>query len=163
MTETITTPQTSVTHSRFVIERHYPTTPERVFAAFADPAKKRRWYAESDGRNVQQFEMDFRVGGQDHASFVMGPATPFPGAIINNRTVYLDIVVNRRIVTAYSMAFGDKPFSASLATFELQPDEKGTTLVFTEQGAFFENSDGVERREGGWRKLLEQLARELAA
>ena len=39
----------SVTHSTFVIERSYPTTPERVFAAFADPAKKRRWLAEGEG------------------------------------------------------------------------------------------------------------------
>ncbi len=38
--------QLSVTHSTFVIERSYPTSPERVFAAFADPAKKRRWFAE---------------------------------------------------------------------------------------------------------------------
>jgi uncharacterized protein YndB with AHSA1/START domain len=34
----------SVTHSTFVIERSYATTPERVFAAFSDPAKKRRWF-----------------------------------------------------------------------------------------------------------------------
>jgi len=36
----------TVNHSTFVIERHYAAAPERVFAAFADPAKKRRWFAE---------------------------------------------------------------------------------------------------------------------
>ena len=35
----------SVTHATFVIERSYPTTPQRVFAAFSDPAKTRRWLA----------------------------------------------------------------------------------------------------------------------
>ena len=36
----------SVTHATFVIERSYPKAPGRVFAAFADPDKKRRWFAE---------------------------------------------------------------------------------------------------------------------
>ena len=35
--------QKSVTHSTFVIERYFPASPERVFAALADPARKRRW------------------------------------------------------------------------------------------------------------------------
>ena len=38
----------SVAHSTFVIERSYPQPPDRVFAAFAQPARKRRWYAEGD-------------------------------------------------------------------------------------------------------------------
>ena len=42
-----TTEEQSVIHSTFVIERSYPAKPERVFAAFADPAKKRRWFAEA--------------------------------------------------------------------------------------------------------------------
>jgi len=29
-----------VIHSTFVIERSYPATPERVFAAFADPGEE---------------------------------------------------------------------------------------------------------------------------
>ena len=36
-----------VTHATFTIRRAYPAAPERVFAAFSDPAKKRRCFAES--------------------------------------------------------------------------------------------------------------------
>jgi DNA-binding response OmpR family regulator len=43
----------SVIHSTFVIERSYPATSERVFAAFADPTKKRRWFAEAGGHEVE--------------------------------------------------------------------------------------------------------------
>ncbi len=150
----------SVTHSTFIIERSYPTTPERVFAAFADPAKKRRWFAEGEGSEVVEFEMDFRVGGKERARFRLKDGAPIKG-VFTNDTSYQDIIPNRRVVIAYTMALGDKRFSASLATFEFLPTEKGTDLIFTEQGAFFEGADGPQIREAGWRQLLEQLAKEL--
>jgi uncharacterized protein YndB with AHSA1/START domain len=53
----------SVTHSTFVIERSYPAATERVFAAFSDPTKQRRWFAEDKDFKAETFEMDFRVGG----------------------------------------------------------------------------------------------------
>jgi uncharacterized protein YndB with AHSA1/START domain len=147
----------TVTHGTFVIERSYSATPERVFAAFSDPARKRRWYIEGKNNEAETFAMDFRVGGTEQSSYRMGANSPFPGTVIANETRYMDIVPNRRIVIAYSMSMGDRRFSSSLATFELMPSEKGTDLVFTEQGAYFEGSDGVERREQGWRQLLEHL------
>ncbi len=42
------------------------------------------------------------------------------------------------------------------------PNAQGSDLVLTYQGAFYEGSDGPERREGGWRKLLERLTAELS-
>ena len=80
----------------------------------------------------------------------------------NNDTVYRDIVPNRRIVIAYTMTLGDQRISSSHATVELVPHAHGTDLIFTEQGAFFEGADGPEIREEGWRKLLDQLAKQLA-
>ena len=152
----------SVTHGTFVIERSYPTTPERVFAAFSDPAKKRRWFGEGDGTGLEEFEMDFQVGGNDRTTRRFKEGTPFPGAALINRTNYQDIVPDRRIVFAYTMAIEDQRISASLATIELVPTDKGTDLIFTDQGAYFEGSDGPKMREDGWRKLLERLAAELA-
>ncbi len=35
----------SVTHATFVVERRYDASPARVFAAWADPAAKARWFA----------------------------------------------------------------------------------------------------------------------
>jgi uncharacterized protein YndB with AHSA1/START domain len=147
----------SVTHSTFVIERSYPTPPQRVFAAFSDPARKRRWFAEGEKAQIESFEMDFRVGGGERSRFRFND-----GPACTNDTIYQDILPNRRIVFAYTMTLGDHRISSSQATFEFFPTEMGTLLIFTEQGAFFEGADGPKIREEGWRQLLDQLASELA-
>jgi uncharacterized protein YndB with AHSA1/START domain len=148
--------QRSVTHATFVIERNYPASPERVFAAFSDPSKKRRWFSGDKEFKPGEFEMDFRVGGSERSSFRA------QGVTCTNDTVYRDIVPNRRIVMAYTMTLGDRRISSSHATVELISEGQGTDLTFTEQAAFFEGADGPQMREQGWRKLLDQLARALA-
>ncbi len=153
----------SVTHGTFVIERNYPASPEKVFAALADPAKKQRWYAaEGNGSTVESFEMDFRVGGNDHTVRRFKEGSPFPGTTLENHTNYQDIVPNKRVVFAYTMTLGEKRISASLGTFELVPAGKGTNVIFTDQGAYFEGADGPKMREQGWGVLLDGLAKELA-
>ena len=150
----------SVIHSTFVIERSYPATPERVFAAFADPAKKRRWFAEGNHHQVEHYELDFRVGGKECARFRFKDGTPLKGIACTNDASYQDIVPNRRVVHASTMTLGEKNISASLVTVELLPSETGTDLILTHQGAFFEGADGPAMREAGWRKLLEHLTEE---
>jgi uncharacterized protein YndB with AHSA1/START domain len=149
---------TSVTHGSFVIQHSYPVAPKRVFAAFADPAKKRQWFADEDEGEIEEFEMDFRVGGRERRRSRMGPSTPFPGTSLTNETVYQDIVPDRRIVIAYTIALGEKRISASLGTFEFLATQSGSLLVFTEQAAFFEGADGLKLRQRGWEELLEGLA-----
>lgn len=150
----------SVIHSTFVIERSYPVPPDRIFSAFADPAIKRRWFAEGDNHEIEAFEMDFRTGGAELLRYRFKEGTPFPGVDVTNAGVYLDIVPDRRLVTASTMALGGRRFSASLVTVELLGKDSGTDVICTHQGAFFEGSDGPQIREAGWRHLFEQLDKE---
>ena len=151
----------SVIHSTFVIERRYPARPERVFAAFSDPARKRRWFAAGEEGELEEFTMDFRAGGKEYRRSRTGKSTPFPGTPLTNHTIYQDIVPNERIVIAYTMTLGDKRISSSQATFELLASEQGTNLIFTEQAAFFEGGDGPDMRQQGWNALLDRLAKAL--
>jgi uncharacterized protein YndB with AHSA1/START domain len=153
----------AVVHSTFVIERTYPVPPARVFAAFADPAEKRRWYAEGGTHTLDAYALDFRVGGEERWLSRLGPDTPFPGVELASDSIFLDVVPGRRIVMAQTMSIGGRRMSAALITFEIAGRGDGTGLVCTHQGAFFENSDGPERREEGWRKLLDSLDAALAA
>ena len=147
-----------VVHSTFVIERQYPVTPGRVFAAFSDPVKKQRWFAGGDESEPGDFVMDFRVGGVERTR-----RHHKNGWVFTNDTVYRDIVPGRRIVFAYNMSLGEQRISSSLATVELFPKGKDTDLIFTEQSAFFEGADGPKMREEGWQKLLDRLSAYLTA
>ena len=130
----------SVIHNTFVIERSYPATPQRVFAAFSDPARKRRWFGEGESSTMEEFKMDFRVGGTEQVRF-----RTKEGMVFTNDTVYCDIVPDQRIVIAYNMSAGDWRISSSLGTTELLATATGTQLVFTEQSAFYEGADGPEQ------------------
>jgi len=147
----------SVVHSTFVIERTYPCAPDRVFAAFADPAKKRRWFYPDTGSQIEELEIDFRVGGAERKTFRVEQ-----GFVCRNDTIYQDIVPGKRIVLAYTMSVGDQRISASQATVELLPDGNATHLIFTEQAAFFEGADGPQMRQNGWGTLFKQLEQFLA-
>jgi uncharacterized protein YndB with AHSA1/START domain len=151
----------SVVHSTFVIERTYPAAPGRVFAAFAEPAQKRRWFAESDRHDVEVFEMDFRVGGAERTRYRLKKGNQFEGVSVASEGTFQDIETNRRVIHTSTMTFGDRVISISLVTVEFLPAGAGTNLVCTFQGAFLEGADGPQMREAGWRHLLEKLAHEL--
>jgi uncharacterized protein YndB with AHSA1/START domain len=153
--------QQAVVHNTIVIERAYPVSPERVFTAFSDPAKKRRWFVEGDSHEIESYELDFRVGGKEHYASRFKEGTPVAGLHLKSENMFRDIVPNRRIIFTSTMAMEGNIFSISLGTVELLPTEKGTDLLLTFQSAFLEGADGPAMREAGWRGLLEKLGKEL--
>src|SRR4051812_36330268 len=142
----------SAQHATFVIERTYAATPARVFAAWADPASKARWFAGSEDWKELVRELDFRVGGRERlrGSWAGGRISDFEAR-------YYDIVANERIVSAYEMHIDEKRISVSLATVEVKPVGAGTRLVYTEQAVFLDGYDDAGSRERGTRELLNKL------
>ena len=150
-----------VVHATFRLEKTYPHPVAKVFAAFADPKTKARWYGRAPGADDGGLDMDFRVGGHERMQYAMGDNTPFPGAIMSTDGLYLDIIPGSRIVTGSNMAMNGTPFSGSLLCFEFEADGDGTRLTVTHDGAFFENADGPQMREHGWNTLLDRLGQAL--
>jgi uncharacterized protein YndB with AHSA1/START domain len=152
----------TVVHNTFVVEKSYPKPVERVFAAFADGAKKRRWFAEGDSHTTESYSLDFRVGGKERMQYRFKENSPLPGMLLTNEGEFQDIVPDERVVESMSMMLGGNRISASLVTIEFLATETGTDLICTHQGAFFEGSDGPQMREAGWRVLFDKLGKELA-
>ncbi len=150
-----------VLHSTFVVERNYPQPPDRVFAAFAQPSRKRRWYAEGD-HEIQEFEMEFRVGGSERFRYRFKEGHPIAGSEIANESIYQDIVAEKYIVMASKMSLNEKPIVVTLTTLEFLPAATGTDFMLTNQGAFLDWSEGPQMLEAGWRALLDRMAKELA-
>lgn len=154
--------ESSVIHSTFTIGRSFPQRPARVFSAFAQPALKRRWYAEGDQHEIQDFHVDFRSGGIERFRYRFKEGHPIAGSEIGNESTYQDIVDQKRIVMTTRMSLNGKPIVVMLATFEFVPAKSGTDLILTHQGTYIDWPDGVKMIEMGWRGLVERLAKELA-
>ncbi|HEY2654318.1 MAG TPA: SRPBCC family protein [Solirubrobacteraceae bacterium] len=141
----------SVEHATFVLERRYDVSPERVFAAWADPEAKARWFVGPEA----MFELDFRVGGLERSR-----GTAPDGNAFSYEALYQDIVPAERIVYTYDMHLQATRISISLATVEFRPvGDNDTCLVFTEQVAFLDGHELPARRAGGWGSLLDALGR----
>lgn len=147
----------NIVFDSFAIERTYKASRSRVFQAWKDPIKKRRWFAEAPGFVIDSYDLDFRVGGFERTRFRYGD-----GEAMTNDTVFHDIAVDERIVASYGMTIGGKTLSVSLATMEIEPHGTGTRLRYTEQGAYYEigGPNAVPGRREGCLELLNRLAKE---
>ncbi|MEV6449412.1 SRPBCC family protein [Amycolatopsis sp. NPDC051716] len=141
----------TVLHHTFNLERTYPVSPERVFAAWSDPAAKDRWFV-SEGKH----ELDFRVGGRE----TIDSRTPSGGAL-NFAATYHDIVPEKRIVFSGTLTGEGKLSTVSTTTIELFPEGDGTRLVLTEQDTFLDGAEKPEWREQGTGEWLAKLGKEL--
>jgi uncharacterized protein YndB with AHSA1/START domain len=148
---------TSVVHDSFSIERTYPVSPEKVFAAWTTIDAKGHWFGNEEGLEpVGEHTLDFRPGGGEHLS------AKAEGKLFDFDATYYDIVENERIVWSYDMHMDGKRMSVSVATVELSPIAGGTTLVLTEQGAFLDGLDTNEARKEGTEQFLDSLGAFLA-
>jgi uncharacterized protein YndB with AHSA1/START domain len=130
----------------FTVERDLAASPDRVFAAYAEPAQRRRWFRIPGDPADADYELDFRPGGHEVSRGRFAP-TGVAGTeeLIEYRSVFWDIVPGARLVFGYELVLDGVRRWVSLVTVELSalpgetlpdetlPDGSGTRLRHTEQ------------------------------
>ena len=148
-----------VSHDTVVIERVFKAAPAKVFKAWSTQEALRAWSAPGDANwtlDVQRF--DFRVGGGETSDF-----GPRDGERYYNEGLYLDIVEDERIVSAFSMSTAGRRFFAGLMTAEFNPEGAGCRLKLTEQGVHFGVDPEEANHRAGWEEMFDKLESHLAA
>ena len=147
----------SVAHGSFTVGRRYAAAPARVFAAWADPEIKGKWYGDPEKESVADV-FEFRTGGREYRAGEIGGGQTFA---IDIR--YYDIVENQRIVYAYEVQIDGARTSVSVAAVEFRPEGDGTRMIVTEHGAFLDGLDKPDERQGGAEFVMDRLAKVLEA
>lgn len=134
------------------LKRRLKAPPAKVFAAWTDPEKVKRWMgpgeiavvrAESDPRTGGGFRWEMKSpGGENHD--VSG--------------TYREVVANEKLV--FTWTWKSTPERESLVTVLLRPDGDGTLLTLTHEQLFDEETRNGH--EGGWNGALDKLERYFA-
>jgi uncharacterized protein YndB with AHSA1/START domain len=139
-------------HSTFSLERDYDVPTDLVFAAWADPKAKARWFAGPAAEHT----LDFRVGGREWVRSSQGD-----GAALTFESIYHDIVNGARVVYSSTLSAGEILMTVSVTTVEFSPAGDGSRLLLTESGAFLDGHEQPSWREQGTASWLEALGAEL--
>ena len=129
------------------VTHRFSQSAERVFDAWLDPAKARKFLFATPNGEMVRAEIDARVGGG--FTFV----DRRNGEDIEHVGEHVEIDRPRRLVFTFAVP----KFSAEFTrvVIEIAPSGSGCELALTHDGVL---PDYASRTEGGWRKILEGLA-----
>jgi uncharacterized protein YndB with AHSA1/START domain len=143
--------QTAVKPS-LTLKRRFKAPPAKVFAAWTDPEKMKRWMG-PEGVVGLFSEIDPRVGGR-YRLVMKAP----DGNEHDVSGVYREVVPNQKLV--FTWAWKSTPERESLVTIELKPDGDGTLLTLTHEQFFDETAR--DHHQQGWVGSLDKLEKFLA-
>ena len=129
------------------VEKRFAQSPERVFDAFLDPARAKRFLFATRTGTMVKAEIDARPGGG--FTFV----DRRDGQDIEHVGTYLEIERPRRLVFDFAVP----AFSAerTRVTVEIAPDGEGSRLTLVHEGVL---PDYAEKTRQGWDTILDGLA-----
>ena len=139
----------SATKPSLTLRRHIKAPPAKVFAAWIDPEKVKRWMGPGDVRLLHA-ECDPRAGGR-YRWLMKAPS----GEEHDVSGVYREVIPNEKLV--FTWAWKTMPERESLVTVLLKPDGDGTLLTLTHEQFFDE--EARDRHQSGWNGALDKFER----
>ena len=134
------------------LKRRLNATPEKVYAAWTNPAHLMKWFGPDSGA-VTSAETDVRVGGRYAIVF-----NTEDGEEHHVSGTYKEVEPNRKL--AFTWMWRSMPERESFVTVLIKPDGEGSILTLVHEQFFDEPAR--DRHEFGWTGALNRLERFLA-
>ena len=131
------------------LKRRLNAPPEKVYAAWAQPAKLVQWFGPDSG-DVTRAELDLRVGGR----YTIVVHTE-DGEEHHVSGIYREVVPNQKLV--FTWAWRSTPERESLVTVQIKRDGDGSLLTLIHEQFFDEAAR--DRHAFGWTGSLDKLER----
>jgi len=144
---------TITTKPSLIIRRRFNAPPEKVFSAWTDPEKVKRWMGPGDIKAVSA-ESDARKGGR-YRWVMKSP----DGEDHDVSGVYREVIPNEKLV--FTWAWKSTPERESLVTVIIKPDGNGSLMTL--QHEQFYDEAARDRHQGGWTNAMEKLDKYLTA
>jgi len=138
---------TITTKPSLIIRRRFNAPPEKVFSAWTDPEKVKRWMGPGDVKAVSA-ESDPRKGGR-YRWVMKSP----DGEDHDVSGVYREVIPNEKLV--FTWAWKSTPERESLVTVIIKPDGNGSLMTL--QHEQFYDEAARDRHQGGWTNAMEKL------
>jgi uncharacterized protein YndB with AHSA1/START domain len=129
------------------LKRRLKASPAKVFAAWTDPEKVKRWMGPGPATPVLT-ENDARVGGR-YRWVTKSP----DGEEHDVGGTYREVVANEKLV--FTWAWKSTPERESVVTVLLKPDGDGTLLTVIHEQLF--DDETCDRHQRGWNGALDKL------
>jgi uncharacterized protein YndB with AHSA1/START domain len=134
------------------LKRRLNASPARVFAAWTDPEKVKRWMGPGEVK-VISVETDARAGGR-YRWLMRGS----DGEDHDVSGIYREVIANEKLV--FTWAWKSSPEQQSVVTVLLKADGDGTLLTLTHEQ--FADAESRDRHQQGWSGALDKLERLVA-
>ena len=144
---------TAAVKPSLTIKRRFNAPPAKVFSAWTDPEKVKRWMGPGEVKALR-VESDPRTGGR-YRWLMQSP----DGEQHDVSGVYREVIPNQKLV--FTWAWKSTPERESLVTVEIKPDGNGSLMTLTHEQFF--DGEGRDRHQHGWNGAMDKLEKYLAA
>ena len=143
----------TATKPSLTIKRRFNASAEKVFAAWTDPEKVKRWMGPGEVK-VLSAENDPRSGGR-YRWLMKSP----DGQEHDVGGVYREFIPNEKLV--FTWTWKSTPERDSLVTVTFRSDGNGTVMTLTHEQFFDE--EARDRHQNGWNGAMDKLDKYLTA